>query len=170
VIFDRSDLQDRGFVGFVPVAELPDREPQQVPPDSGVYVVVRTSLDAPVFLEQGQGSWFKNKDPNVPIAKLAAKWVADTTTLYLGMAGSLRERVGLLVEFSRAGHKPVFHWGGRHLWQVEGNQDMLVAWTPEPLYEGYEDKLIEEFLGTYGRFPFANLRRGNRNAPRPSRR
>jgi hypothetical protein len=169
--FTAADLRDRGFEGFVPVSGLADKKPHQVPLESGVYAVVREATSGPVFLETSGASWFKRQDPTVATSKLQEKWVDDAPTLYIGKAVTLQGRVGLLVEFSRAGrHRSVFHKGGRYLWQIEGNQDLLVAWTREPLFEGYENKLLEEFIETYGRMPFANLKLDGVGAERPDRR
>jgi hypothetical protein len=60
------------------------------------------------------------------------------------------------------------HWGGRLLWQLESCQALLVAWKVERYSTALEYDLLEEFIETYGRLPFANLKRGHRNAPRPS--
>jgi hypothetical protein len=62
--FSIVDLRRRGFVGFVPVAQLDD-DPQPVPGDSGVYAVAREATDAPQFLAQSDAGWWKGKDPNV---------------------------------------------------------------------------------------------------------
>jgi hypothetical protein len=163
--FDIADLRRRGFVGFVPVAQLDD-EPPQVPQPSGVYAVVRGATAAPRFLERSGAGWWKGKDPTVPVTRLAAEWVTGVQTLYLGDAKSLHERVGELVEFSRAHGESVRHWGGRLLWQLERCQALLVAWKVEPYSGALEYDLLEEFIEAYGRLPFANLKRGNRNAPR----
>jgi hypothetical protein len=164
--FDIADLRQRGFIGFVPVAQLDDK-PLQVPPESGVYAVVREATDAPRFLERsGAGRW-KGKDPTVSVERLAAEWLDGVQTLYLGDAASLRERVGLLVEFSRARGRSVFHYGGRLLWQVETCQALLVAWKVEPYSTALEYDLLEEFIEAHGKLPFANLQRGKRHAPRP---
>jgi hypothetical protein len=162
--FDAEDLRRRGFVGFVPVSTL-GSDPPEVPPNSGVYVVVRTEEGTPSFLDRGGGGWFKGKDPTVPPERLAREWVEDAQTLYVGKADSLRSRVGLLATFARG--EPVFHWGGRLLWQVERCEELLVAWRVEPYFAALESDLIDEFLEAFGRLPFANLKRGDRNVPRP---
>jgi hypothetical protein len=163
--FDIADLRRRGFVGFVPVAAL-TRESLQVPVEPGVYVVVRPTTDPPLFLASSGASWFKGKDPNVSIGQLASEWVDGAQTLYIGRtAAQLRVRVGLLTEFSRAGRfRSVFHFGGRLLWQLDGSQELLVAWKVEPDCEDLEADLIDEFVDAYGRLPFANLKRGSRKA------
>jgi len=158
--FDLQDLQDRGFSGFVPVRDL-DPDPRTVPSATGVYVVVRQSPSPPRFLDQSPGSWFKHKDPTVPVSELEKNWIPGAETLYIGSGTDLRDRIGLLVEFSRAGrNKSVFHWGGRLLWQLADGQDLLVAWRIGPDGIGSTERdLVDEFKDAHGGYPFANLRR-----------
>jgi hypothetical protein len=94
--------------------------------------------------------------------------VSGVQTLYLGDAASLRDRVGELVKFSRARGESVRHYGGRLLWQVRDCQSLLVAWKVEPYSTALEYDLLEEFIEAHKRLPFANLKRGIRNAPRPA--
>lgn len=158
--FDIADLRSRGFEGFIRVHDFtPD--PQQVPTSPGVYAVVRPSADPPKFLDASPASWFKREDPTVALERLQAEFVPGVQTLYIGSAANLRERIGLLVEFSRAGpEKSVFHRGGRLLWQIEDAQDLLVAWRVEPEGIGtVERDLVDEFEDIYGRYPFGNLKR-----------
>ena len=158
--FDAQKLRDRGFEGFIRVADL-GPEPQAVPTAPGVYVVARVSDEPPRFLDSSPGSWFKGKDPTVPVGRLEEEWVDGPQTLYVGSGVNLQDRIGLLVEFSRAGPtRSVFHWGGRLLWQLVDGQDLQVAWREEPEGIGsIERDLVDEFKDTYGRFPFANLKR-----------
>ena len=157
--FDATDLHQRGFAGFVTVEALSaGRRP--LPRGSGVYAVLRDSEEPPTFLEQNPGSWFKRKDPTVPIESLRREWVDGVHTLYIGRGASLRDRIELLVEFSDAGkHKSVFHWGGRLLWQVGGSGEFLVTWMTAEDEKVAEMALIDDFVAAYGVLPFANLQR-----------
>lgn len=100
--FDIADLRSRGFDGFISVRDL-GLDPHQLSSSPGVYAVVRVSPDVPTFLDVSPASWFKREDPTVPLGRLQAEWVPGAQTLYIGSATDLRERIGLLVEFSRAG-------------------------------------------------------------------
>jgi hypothetical protein len=125
-----------------------------------VYVVLRESTGPPLFLARSPASWFKGKDPTVPVERLKQEWVEGASPLYVGTSSNLRERLAELAEFSQAGRgRSVRHWGGRMLWQVEGSVDFLVAWKPTAptCYRTTERDLIDEFVDTYGRLPFANL-------------
>jgi hypothetical protein len=157
--FDVEDLQERGFSGFIPVRDL-DSEPRVVPTTRGVYNVVRPTADRQRFLDLNPGSWFKGNDPTVSTTDLEKEWVPGAETLYIGSGANLRDRIGLLAEFSRAGRsRSVFHYGGRLLWQLADGQDLLVAWRAEPSGIGSTERdLVIEFKEIYGRYPFANLR------------
>jgi hypothetical protein len=72
------------------------------------------------------------------------------------------------IHAARARGESVRHYGGRLLWQLENCQELLVAWKVEPYSGALEYDLLEEFIEAYGRLPFANLKRGNRNALRPT--
>ena len=154
-------LKENDFQGFVTVKEL--RENIRIVPNyGGVYVVLRPKDDKPVFLEEGTGGFFKGKDPNVPISQLEAKWIADSSVLYIGKAGKTANR-GLrkrLYEYMRFGQgEPVGHYGGRYIWQLADAADLLVCWKRidgDP--EQAERQLLLAFKEEYGDFPFANLR------------
>jgi hypothetical protein len=157
--FDASDLRQRGFDGFVTVADLRE-EITQVPSLQGVYAALRNADASPTFLERSPASWFKGKDPTVSQVELTRQWVPGAQTLYIGSADNLRGRLGLLIEFSDAGRtRSVFHWGGRLLWQLADSDGLVVAWRVESKGIGsIERDLVTEFKDTFDRLPFANLR------------
>jgi hypothetical protein len=115
------------------------------PYPSGVYVVVREATGAPRFLERSEAGSWKGKNADVPVERLKVEWVTGVQTLSIGDAASLRERLGELVKFSRARGEPVRHWGGRLLWQLDGSQELQVAWKVEPYSAALEHDLLEEF-------------------------
>jgi hypothetical protein len=73
--FTIEGLTTAGFTGFVTFADLP---PAGVPNVDGVYVVVRSSLTPPQFLEASPAGRFKRRDPSVSVEKLDAAWVPCT--------------------------------------------------------------------------------------------
>lgn len=158
--FDVEDLRARGFQGFATVGQLAD-DIAVVPPGPGLYAVALQTGETPVFLEQSPASWFKGKDPTVPVQRLAREWVPDAETLYIGSSIGLRDRIELLIRFSNAGRgASVFHWGGRLLWQLGNAQDLLVSWLSTSSGIGSAERdLVDEFVAAYGRLPFANLKR-----------
>jgi len=61
-------------------------------------------------------------------------------------------------EFGRG--RPVEHWGGRLIWQLESHAELLVCWrttSEEP--RQVEELMLAAFKDRYGRLPFANLSR-----------
>ena len=165
----QAGLAETGFVGFVAFAELPLAE---VPPTAGVYVVVRPDAAKPVLFERSPAGWFKGQDPSVDVERLERKWVADASIIYIGKAGLGSRGGGLrrrLDQYRRHGAgEPVGHWGGRFIWQLADRQQLRVGWkvTPDIDPEDVEFSLIADFVGAYGRLPFANLKRGRRLASR----
>lgn len=147
------------FTGFLSVDSLKESLTlRQVPDVSGVYLVLRISDVAPVFLESGTGGFFKGKDPNVPIEELKANWVDGTNVLYVGKATSLRKRLGQYIRFGQG--KPVGHWGGRYIWQLSDSENLILCWKTVNASEDpdvFETELINRFRSIYGCRPFANL-------------
>ena len=161
----KESLQNVGFSGFVSVKSLL-KNSSQIPDKRGVYVVLRTNVDEPIFLEKGSGGYFKGKDPNVAIKKLQENWIYNTPVVYIGKAGgdgkkaTLRSRILQYLKFGQG--KPVGHEGGRYIWQLSDAEELLFCWKPleseEP--EVVETELIAAFKRQYlGKRPFANLRK-----------
>lgn len=61
-----ESLKNEGFYGFVSVKSLLNNH-SQIPTTRGVYMVLRTIMDEPIFLEKGSSGYFKGTDPNVAI-------------------------------------------------------------------------------------------------------
>jgi len=55
--------------------------------------------------------------------------------------------------------KPVGHWGGRLIWQLKNNQNLIICFLLLPATEpiDLEKYLILNFESKYGKMPFANL-------------
>ncbi len=153
-----------GFRGFETVASLRESSGVGVPEQRGVYLVLRTEVGPPTFLDVSAAGRLKGKDPTVPLDSLAENWVDGALVLYIGQAGggesvqTLRQRIRSLLMFGAG--SAVGHWGGRLLWQVAGSDDFAVCWRPEGCTdpEEQEGRLIREFKEDHGGMrPFANL-------------
>ena len=160
--WSRRALEEGGFQGFVPFAELAGAD---VPLAPGVYAVLRTSGEPPRFASTSPAGRFKQKDPAVAVEVLEKRWVDGPEVLYIGKAttGSAGRR-GLqkrLEEYRRHGAgEPVAHWGGRYVWQLEDRDELLVAWNPtDEDAAAVESRMLGDFVDRYGVLPFANLRR-----------
>ncbi|HZP14738.1 MAG TPA: hypothetical protein VFA96_02860 [Nocardioides sp.] len=152
-VFDRPTLEAEGFTGFVKFSDLAASTAPDVP---GVYVVIRVGGGDPAFRAASSGGWFKGRDPSVPIDVLTGRWTPDCPVLYIGKATSLRKRLRQYARFGAG--KPVGHWGGRYIWQLEESADLLVAWksTSDDPRE-VEQCLLATFIERHGCMPFANL-------------
>ena len=150
-------LQEAGFVGFATVADLRASRCRQVPPNPGVYVVLRDGDSEPEWLDKSTGGWFNHRNPSVTTTFLAANWVAGTAVIYIGRSNDIHKRLRLLVDFGAG--KPVAHWGGRLIWQVAGSEGFRVAWLPSASPEFLEAGLIQGFVDAFRAMPFGNLRR-----------
>jgi hypothetical protein len=156
--FTRTALMEAGFKGFVTFAELREGGIEKVPHVGGIYVVLREAEDGPVFLDQSVGGRFKGKDPTVEIPILQARWIDTAACLYIGKANDLRRRLREYMRFG-SGHR-IGHWGGRYIWQVEGSEDLIVAWkeTGKNSPRQADMDLLLAFGEVFDdRLPFANL-------------
>lgn len=163
MLFDNIDeMKKYSFKGFVKVDTLMTYECSQVPKQKGIYFVLNNN-GAPSFLQKSVGGHFKGKDPTVSIKKLRENWVNETLVLYIGKAGGTGINATLqsrLKQYMRYGEgTPVGHQGGRYIWQLEQNRDLIICYktlsTTEPRDE--EKKLIIKFEENYRKMPFANL-------------
>ena len=50
--FQRRDLEENGFEGFIDISHLKENGCGDIPKDMGVYVVIRESLDDVCFLKE----------------------------------------------------------------------------------------------------------------------
>lgn len=150
--WDRASLEAVGFVGFVPFADL---AVAGVPTEAGIYVVLRPASTSPELLELTRA----RAGSAYPLDDLAPRWVPGTPVMYIGKAeakvGGLRKRLG---QFARKGAS---HKGGRSIWQLADQDELLVAWvtTPGESAEDVEVRYRAAFADVYGRWPFANRKR-----------
>ena len=157
----RAALQMSGFSGWVTFPSLPS---SSVPDGSGVYVVVRPSPAPVTFLAVSLAGSHKGKNPTVVVPQLSVKWVPDTAVVYIGKATSLKDR---LDDYRRQGAgNSAGHWGGRYIWQLSDWRELVIGWkSTDRDPEDVECELLDEFESTFGRLPFANLKRGRRIRP-----
>ena len=150
--WDRTALEAVGFRGFVPFAAL---AATGVPREPGIYVVLRTSTTRPEILELTRA----RAGSEYPLHDLEARWVTETPVLYIGKAearaGGLRKR---LAQYARKGSS---HAGGRSIWQLADQDELLVAWatTPGESAEDVEIRYRAAFADVYKQWPFANRKR-----------
>lgn len=150
--WDRAGLDEVGFEGFVRFAEL---AASTVPREPGIYVVLRTASTPPEMLELTRA----RAGSAYPLEDLGGRWIEGTPVIYIGKAeakaGGLRKRLG---QFARKGAS---HQGGRSIWQLADQDELLVAWatTPDESAEEVEIRYRAVFAERYGAWPFANRKR-----------
>lgn len=162
--FNIQELEGNGFAGFISISDLKAQECEQVPNEKGVYVVYRKSTDPPRFLDKSIGCKVKG-NPTVECSKLKEKWVAGANVIYIGQAGgknaksTLSKRIKKYIKFGKGDNAN--HWGGRYIWQMKDSDNLLLAWKVCPDSDPRKDetKLISEFMTSYDKKPFANLRK-----------
>jgi hypothetical protein len=133
---------------------------KQVPKSGGIYIVVYTQLNMPVFLEEGGGGFFKGKNPNISIEELKGSWVNfkpdEDKVLYIGKSNNLRRRIKLYIRFGKK--ESVAKWGGRYIWQITDIDDYKIYFKEDVSPRETEKRLIQEFKWNHdGKRPFANL-------------
>jgi len=157
-----ESIKAAGFAGFKSISQL-WIDHSTIPNEKGVYLIINPKYEAKKFLDKGVGGFFKQKDPNVSRDVLLNNWVEDSLIIYIGQAGgngstaTLRKRLKQYLDFGKG--KPVGHYGGRLIWQIQNHPDLLIAWkvlkNDDPKI--IERELINDFINNYGKMPFANL-------------
>lgn len=160
-----ESIKNSGFEGFAKIGDI-QHDMSKIPNDKGIYLIIWSNSAKPKFVVQGTGGYFKSKNPNVLLAELENNWVDNTQVIYIGKAGgegvksTLKSRINEYLKFGQG--KAIGHQGGRFIWQIENNQDLIVCWKTlkddEP--SDMEKDLIKDFIAQYGKLPFANLKIG----------
>ena len=155
-------IKAAGFTGFKPISKL-WKEHSAIPDERGVYLIINPKCELKKFLTKGVGGFFKQKDPNVSQEELSKNWVENSFVVYIGQAGgndsaaTLRKRLKQYLDFGKG--KPVGHYGGRLIWQIQHHPELLIAWKVLKIDDPkiIERELINAFVKYYGKMPFANL-------------
>ncbi len=159
-----DELEEIGFKGFIQVSQLINNSCSEVPERKGVYFVLNLDKQCE-FLHKSVGGWHSGRNPTVDIKELHNSWVDDTIVLYIGKAGggntkaTLKKRLKQYMRFGQGKSSP--HHGGRYIWQLKNNGDLVVSWKvlydddPKDIETGY----ILEFKRKYSKYPFANLQK-----------
>ena len=156
-VLDEGTKVSSRFSRGVSIAQLRERNCDQIPEDPGVYKVIRSSRNFPAFRKKSTGGRFKGRNPTVPKNELDKKWVKDTKVLYYGKADrNLRRRISDYLKFGKGEPRP--HWGGRFIWQLKDSDKLKIAWTKHDNPRQLEQDLLKEFVSKYNKLPFANLR------------
>lgn len=156
-----GSLSINGFKGFRQIDKLA-LDLDEVPQVKGIYVMLYTSSEYPNFCKNGSGGWFKGEDPNEDKDFLEDRWVHGAIVVYIGMSDRpLRTRVSEFLKFGNG--QNIGHRGGRLVWQIQERRQLALCWKaygeyPRTVRE-IERAMIAEFEATYGKRPFANIKR-----------
>lgn len=155
-------FKHEGYQGFVTVESLMTNECLNVPNEKGIYLMLKNGVKKE-FLTESEGGHFKGKNPTVDQSVLDNKWINESDIIYIGQAGggssgaTLKKRLKQYMRFGKG--EPVGHWGGRYIWQLKDNRNLIVCWraTPNEDPRLIEKEMIETFESSYGGKPFANI-------------
>lgn len=102
--------------------------------------------------------------PPKSVDELTAKWNKirnhDDRIVYIGKADNLRRRIR---QYTKHGYgEAKNHTGGRAIWQLENNKELLIEIVPSDLEPEYlESLLLDEYYLTHNNtLPFANFKKG----------
>jgi hypothetical protein len=155
---NRADLEQRGFTGWIPL--LSADASSTLPNFPGVYAVAY-NLDRPkIWPNESRGGWHKGRNPAVDADRLDREWVDGTDIVYLGKTDrTLKQRICEFGQFGRG--EAVAHWGGRLVWQLPELEALLIGWKvlDQDAATSEESVLLREFVDSFSRLPFANLRK-----------
>ena len=158
----QEELKELGFTGFETVKSLMNNECGNVENTKGVYVVLKNGTKKK-FMNESIGGHFKGKNPTVDIGVLENKWIDQSDVLYIGQAGggtsdaTLKKRLKQYMKFGNS--QPIGHWGGRYIWQLKENRDLIICWKALPNDDPreIEKEMIGSFENEFGKKPFANI-------------
>lgn len=154
---NRAELERRGFDGWIPL--LTADASLLVPQSPGVYAVAYDLGRPTIWPTASCGGWYKGKNPSVDSDRLDAEWVDDCEIVYIGKTDqTLRKRIKAFARYGQG--MAVAHAGGRLIWQLPNVQNLLIGWQTLGPGEATarEADLFREFVASFGRLPFANLR------------
>lgn len=131
----------------------------------GVYAISIPLDYKKSFLDEETTRLRKNVITPWSLERLSEKWIEDSEIVYFGLAGknsvrSLSQRLNDLLNHGKgktSDRGP--HKGGEILWQLSGYETFSLWILPTgnpPLPRIHEEKLIADFVETYGKLPFAN--------------
>ncbi|HGJ65339.1 TPA: hypothetical protein ENS27_08125 [bacterium] len=121
-------------------------------------MVLRERDTIPKFLDKNPDGRFKGRNPIIDKSELPNHYVEGSHTIYIGKGNKLQRRMKQFINFGSG--KPIGHWGGRLVWQIENSDDFFVAWKcvddQDPSI--IESQMFKEFNSTYHKLLYANLK------------
>lgn len=151
------------FHNFCSVKQLNERGFTHILDAKGVYVIIKPENMKINFLPDTTAiTGYNGSNMLYDINTLEDKFEkSDKKILYIGKAGGrnkLRKRIKQLIQY---GYKEVNnHRGGRAIWQIENNRDLLLGYFVCSNPENMEKELLKEYFNKNGVLPVANRKIG----------
>lgn len=151
-----------GFEGFHSLGNLIAANCQTVPKIMGIYIVLGEKGFFPGMAALNP-AYAKCKIIPKNLEALQARWIEESSILYIGKAGgrlspgaNLRTRINEYVKWGRQMRN--CHRGGRDIWQLAGACGLKMAWRAlsEEEPAAVETRLLKKFKNQFGNYPFAN--------------
>lgn len=131
-----------------------------IPSEKGIYIVIVHDTFNVEFSDQTTAiTEFGGKSLLYPIDNLKLKFdKTDEKILYIGKAGGERNKLRQRIrQYIRYGYKEVQnHRGGRAIWQIYNNRQLLLGYSACENPETKERELLAWFNEKYDTFPVAN--------------
>lgn len=151
------------FDNFYTIKQLYDEKFKQVPKASGVHIIIRPKNMNINFKKYTTAiTEFDGKNMLYDLDIIQEKYLrSDKNVLYIGKAGGrnkLRNRIRQLIRYGyNEGNN---HRGGRAIWQIENNRDLLLGYLGCNDPENKEKELLKEYSNNNGVLPVANWKIG----------
>lgn len=148
--------------------ELHNGAINEIPCTSGIYFVIMPDNFKLIIKAETDGFKYtsKGKLSAFPIDKLKKKLFLygseeryNNKVLYIGKAKDLHGRIEQYVGCRYNVHGLLPHDGGRAIWQLENNEQLMVRYHECKIGEDcreLEHMLLCEYKDRYGAYPFAN--------------
>jgi len=135
---------------------------KSIPNESGIYFVIKPKDFKVEIMEKTTAiTEYKNKSMLFDKNQLVKKFEkSNKIILYIGKAdgkkNTLQKRIRQLIEYSYG--KAKNHRGGRALWQIKDNKDLLLIYFENTNARNLEKELLKEYKRRFGELPLANWR------------
>lgn len=148
--------------------QLKEGKISEIPNASGIYWVIMPETFVMNYMKETDGPKFGKKGRKMAyeineLYKWGEHYREKGTgdyILYIGKAKNLQNRIRQYYEFGYNDEKHHAHEGGRAIWQLENNKELLIKFQECNDEERTETELLDKYILKYGVLPFANRKRG----------
>lgn len=148
------------FDRFYSIEELYKKGFQDIPDKKGIYIIIKPgNIDIIFSVDTTAIKEYKGKNLLYDLKELKDKYGnSDKKILYIGKAGGeinkLRGRIRQLIKY---GYREADnHRGGRAIWQIENNKELLIGYSVCDNPREKEKELLQEYFKKNRTLPLAN--------------